>query len=379
MNYIVSDLSVILISTATLCFLAELAKQPLIVAYIFAGIIVGPLGLNLIVGNGFFSALSQAGIVLLLFLIGLQLKPQKFAETIRKSYKIAICSILGITPLMCFIGWVSGLSSNQIVFLGIASLFSSTVVVLKTIHDQRGVDADVEETCVGILLIQDVMAILSILILSSLSANGGFNLVNALSFVMTGALFVIGIFAAQTLVLRHVLHKIIDRIDLVLLIGLAWCFLSAEIAETIHLSREIGGFLAGLSLTALPARKQHVFASKSGTIRDFFMILFFFVLGANLRFEVLKDYSLLIMLSLVAIICIKPLVFYAAARHTRHNKGDSKQIGVRMGQNSEFSVILAAAAVSTGYIDAPFAMAIQVILFLSIIASNYLVKYVPQK
>ncbi len=378
MNYIVSDLSVILISTAALCFLAELAKQPLIVAYILAGIIVGPLGLDLIVGNGFFAALSQAGIVLLLFLIGLQLKPQKFAETIKKSYKIALCSIMGITPLLSFIGWLAGLEPNQIIFLGVASLFSSTVVVLKTIQDERGVDEDVEETCVGILLIQDIMAILTILILSSLS-DGGFRLINALSFVTTGALFVIGIFAVQTLILKQVLHRIIDRVDLILLIGLAWCFLSAEIAETIHLSREIGGFLAGLSLTALPARKQQVFAAKSSTIRDFFMILFFFVMGANLRFEIIKEYSFLIILALAAIICVKPFVFYLAARKTHHNKKDSKQIGIRMGQNSEFSVILATAAVSTGYITASFAMVIQVILFLSIIASNYLVKYMPVK
>lgn len=376
MDYLVFELSVILISTATLCFIAELAKQPLIVAYIAAGFLVGPYGLNIIQANGFFSALSQVGIVLLLYLIGLNLKPEKFAETLKRSYRIALLSTLCMIPLGFLIGWLTGLSMIETSYLTIALLFSSTVVVLKRMQDDRGVDPDVFDTCVGILLIQDIIAVLVLLGINSFINVGSFNVVDILRFLILGFLFISSAFFIQHYALRRVIRRVIERTDLIFLIGLAWCFLYAELAQLLHFSREIGGFVAGLSLTSLPQRKLHVFVTKSETMRDFFMILFFFLLGVNLQFAGMGKYSLLIFLALIVVLVIKPILYTFFARRSKHNKTESREIGVRLGQNSEFSIIIALLAASAGQITSEFAMVIQLILFISIIISNYVVKYV---
>jgi len=376
---IVFELSIIIISTAVLCFMAEIAKQPLIAAYILAGLIVGPLGFNLIEANGFFTALSQVGIILLLYLIGLELKPAKLGETLKKSYRISMMSVLALVPIGLFIGWVSGLTQTESIYLSIALLFSSTVVVLKTMHDERGTDPNVYESCIGILLIQDMLAVIVLLVINSFSSDQGLTIYGALRFIIQGALFIAFAFLFQRYALRKMIKKVIERTDLVFLIGLAWCFFLAEFAEVLQLSREIGGFIAGLSLTSLPIRKLTIIVTKSETIRDFFMILFFFVLGANLRLEGLEIYTLAIALALGAIVFLKPIIFYFSARRTKHTIVESKEIGLRLGQNSEFSIIVAGAAVASGQITMEFAMAIQIILFISIILSNYVVKFYPSR
>jgi len=379
MESVVFELSIIIISTAVLAFLSVMAKQPLIIAYIFAGILVGPEGLNLIQQSEFFTALSQVGIILLLYLIGLELKPQKFAETIKKSYKIALLSSLAIAPLGILIGWVSGLTMLETTYLSIAFLFSSTVVVIKGMRDEGGVDERVYDSCVGILLIQDLMAVFILVIISSLTNGQGFDYFEAGKFVVTGILFIAMAFFIQRFALRKIIKKVIDRTDLIFLIGLAWCFLFAELAEAIHLSREIGGFIAGLSLTSLPEYKLRVFISKSETIRDFFMILFFFVLGANLRLMGIEQYTVVIFLSLALITFFKPIIYYFFSRRSKYTITESKEIGIRLAQISEFSIIIALLATEVGHISSGFSMVIQLILFLSIIFSNYIVKYFPFK
>lgn len=379
MESVVFELSVIIISTAALCFIAEIAKQPLVVAYIAAGFLLGPYGLNIIHATEFFAALSEIGIVLLLYLIGLELKPEKFAETLRRSYRISLLTTFALVPLGLFIGWVTGLSPTETTFLTISLLFSSTVVVLKRIQDDHGVDKDVYDTCVGILLIQDMLAILVLILISSISRAGGFNPLEIAFFTIKGLFFVTSAFFIQRYALRRMIRKVIDRTDLVFLLGLAWCFLYSEAAELLQFSREIGGFVAGLSLTSLSQQKLQVFIHKSETIRDFFMILFFFLLGANLEFMGIQTYSLTIFLTLLVILLGKPILYTYFSEKTHHNKADSREIGLRLGQNSEFSIIIALLAVSTGKITTEFAMVIQLILFISIVVSNYMVRLAKVK
>ncbi len=379
METVIFELSVIIISTAAVCFMADLTKQPIIVAYILAGFLMGPYGLNIISSTEFFTALSQIGIILLLYLIGLGSKPKKFAETLKRSYRICLFSTLALVPLGLLIGWLSNLSINETTFLTVSLLFSSTVVVLKKIEDDKDVNEDVFDTCIGVLLIQDLLAIIVLIVINSLINAGSFNYLEIFQFILVGILFVASAFFIQRYLLRQIIKHILDRTDLIFLVGLAWCFFYAEAAELLHLSREIGAFIAGLSLTGLPEHKREVFIYKSETIRDFFMILFFFLLGANLQFTGVQEYSTTIILALLVILIGKPLIYYFFANKTRHGKKDCKEIALRLGQNSEFSVIIALLAATAGQISIEFAMVIQLILFISIIISNYVLKFANVK
>ncbi len=376
MDSIVLEMSTIIISTAVLCVIAEIAKQPLIVAYIFAGFLMGPSGLGLIHGNGFFSAISQIGVVLLLYLIGLELRPRKFVDTLKKTSLPAIFATLTIVPFGILIGWVSGLSMIQTAYLAAAFLFSSTVVVLRMISEDGNVDKQVFDSSVGMLIIQDIIAVFVLVFMNSQHGNSG-SYLTILIFMLYG-LFIISLaYFLQRYVLRKIIKKIIHRTDLVFLIGLAWCFLFAELAEILSISREIGGFIAGLSLTCLPAHKLKIFIYKSETIRDFFMILFFFILGAELELGGIGTYSLLITLSLIFILIGKPTIYYFYMRLFRHPKSESKEVSFRLGQISEFSIIIVLLGVSLGHIGHEFSMTIRLLLFASIIFSNYIVRYLP--
>jgi Kef-type K+ transport system membrane component KefB len=376
MDTIVLEMSTIIISTAVLCVIAEIAKQPLIVAYIFAGFLVGPAGLGLIQGNGFFSAISQIGVILLLYLIGLELRPRKFADTLKKTSLPAIFATLTIVPFGVFIGWVSGLSPMETTYLTAAFLFSSTVVVLRMMSEDGDVDKQVFDSSVGMLIIQDIIAVFVLVFMSSQGTNTN-GYLNILIYMLYGLFIILLAYFLQRYLLRRIIKKILHRTDLVFLLGLAWCFLFAELSETLGLSREIGGFIAGLSLTCLPAHKLRVFIYKSETIRDFFMILFFFILGAELELTAIGSHSLLITLSLIFIILGKPLIYFLYMRLFKHPKSESKEVSFRLGQISEFSIIIALLGVSLGHISDEFSMSIRLLLFASIIFSNYIVRYLP--
>lgn len=376
MDSIVLEMSTIIISTAVLCVIAEIAKQPLIVAYIFAGFLMGPAGLGLIHGNGFFSAISQIGVVLLLYLIGLELRPRKFAETLKKTSFPAVCATLTIVPFGILIGWISGLSMIETTYLVVAFLFSSTVVVLRMISEDGNVDKQVFDSSVGMLIIQDIIAVFVLVFMGSQHGDSN-GYLTILIFMLYGLFVILLAYFLQKYLLQKIIKKVLHRTDLVFLLGLAWCFLFAELSESLGLSREIGGFIAGLSLTCLPAHKLKVFIYKSETIRDFFMILFFFILGAELELGHIGSYSLLITLSLIFILVGKPIIYYLYMRLFKHPKSESKEVSFRLGQISEFSIIIALLGVSLGHISDDFSMVIRLLLFASIIFSNYIVRYLP--
>ncbi len=378
MENIILELSVILVSTALFCILAEYAKQPLIVAYILAGLIIGPYGFSLIKDQQFFYAISQIGVILLLYLIGLELKPNRLKKTLKNSYLIAIGSCLSILPFGFLIGFMTNLSFIESLYLGIALSFSSTIVVLRIMHENTNVSETVYNTCVGILLIQDLLAVVSLILINSnsniMNLSGLYSLIKIL---INACLLVSGTFILEKFLLSKVLKTMVKRKDLIFLTGLAWCFLLAEAGEMLHLSREIGAFIAGISLTALPENKLKIFVYKSETIRDFFMILFFFILGAQLNLSIINDYIDVILFSLVVILAIKPLIYTFFSKLRNHNFKTSKEIGLRLGQISEFSIIILTVALSFNQISLSFAMAVKTSMFISIILSNYIVRLIP--
>jgi len=375
MTSLVFELSVILITTATLCTFAELTKQPLIPAYILAGLLLGNQGLGIISSSEFFTTISKVGIILLLYLIGLELKPHYFFKTFKRTSLITIGSALisGLFGLIVY--YFGGLSAIKTFYLITALFFSSTVVVMRTIIDSKYIGQNVYDGCLGILLFQDIIAVIILLVLNSQQLTGTFEFIGILQFILYGLGVIFLSWFLQKWLLRTVIRQIMTRSDVIFLIGLAWCFFFAELAEVLHLSREIGAFIAGLSITSLPERKQHIFVQKSETIRDFFMVLFFFMLGANFQISYWPSALPIIIFGLAFVIILKPLSFYVFSKLINYSEHQSREIGLRLGQISEFSIIIAALGVKIGHIDIEFASIIQLILFATIIISGYVTRY----
>ena len=374
---LIFELSVILVTTALFCTITAIGRQPLMIAYIFAGIILGKQGLNIITEAEFFHTLSDIGILLLLYLIGVELKPKRFMSKLHTNLLIATLTGALTTAFTFIVAPMFQLSLIETIYLTIALFFSSTVVVMHRLIDKHKPTSKVFETCVGVLLVQDIIAVITLIVLNSGETSiNGFDLTTLGQFILHGLLIVALAWSLQRWLLRITLRKIQMKGDLVFLLGLAWCFFFAELAEQLNLSREIGAFIAGLSITSLPDHKQEVFVTKSETIRDFFMILFFFMLGANFEFDQWENTWPLIASAVGLGVIIKPLSLMWFSRLTGIGKKSSTEIGMRMGQISEFSIIVTALGLKVGQITNEFAQLISLILFITIIISGYTVQYI---
>jgi Kef-type K+ transport system membrane component KefB len=377
MQDLVTQLSLVVIVTAALSILLELSKQPILIAFIFSGILIGPQGFGLITSNMFFEAIGEIGIILLLYLIGLELKTKIFSGIFGKGSLITLASSAVIFVSGLFIGFVSNLTLTETIYLALVLIFSSTVVVMKLLNEQKETNPYVRQYCIAALITQDIIAIIILLFISSSQETGYLGLFQAVKFLVEGIFVFLLAFVLQKYVLKRIARKVFHKPDIMFLIGLAWCLLFAEIAQFFNFSREIGAFIAGLSLTFLPAYKLKVIVQKSETIRDFFMILFFFVLGAKVEFQNIQQYSVLIAIGLLFVILIKPLIFKLFFKMFRAVPNENLEISVRLGQLSEFSIVIIILAAATGHVSTNFAMAIEVIMFLSIIISTYFVQYIP--
>lgn len=379
MTTLVTELSIILVTTAALCTFAEISKQPLIPAYILAGLILGEQGFQVIQSNEFFLAISKIGIILLLYLIGLELKPHHIIRTFSRTSLIVLITIIGNLLFGGLIYYFTNTPLLETIYFSIALFFSSTVVAMRTLQESKTPHQKVFEGCLGILLIQDIIAVVILIILNSLQVNDHFEFIGLIQFIFYGIGVIFLSWFLQKWLLRHVLRKILPRNDIVFLVGLAWCFLFAEIAEFLHLSREIGAFIAGLSVTSLPEHKQQVLVNKSETIRDFFMVLFFFMLGANFKLQALENYLPLVIVGLIFVIIIKPAIFYFSSKKMGFSEYQSQEIALRLGQISEFSIIVVSFGIHIKQIDQEFINVIQFLLFTTIVASGYFVRYAIPK
>jgi Kef-type K+ transport system membrane component KefB len=307
----------------------------------------------------------------------LELKAKIFSGPFGRGSLITLLAstIIFISGLL--IGWITKVGITETLYLAIALIFSSTVVVMKLLNEEKDGNPFVRQYCIAALITQDVLAIIILLFISSYREVGYFGIFEAIKFLLEGIFVFAVAFVLQRYVLKCIARKVFHKPDIMFLLGLAWCFLFAELAEFFNFSREIGAFIAGISLTFLPAYKLKVIIKKSETIRDFFMILFFFVLGAKVEFQNLGAYSAVIASALIFVIFLKPLIFKISFKLFKTIPNENLEVSVRLGQLSEFSVIIILLGASIGHIQKDYAMAVEVIMFLSIIISTYFVKYIP--
>ncbi|WP_054112998.1 cation:proton antiporter [Marinagarivorans algicola] len=356
--------------SAIVASLALFTRQPLLVAYIAVGVALGPYGLKIVPDINIVSEISHIGIVFLLFLLGLDMQPSALHRVFKEISSTAIISSLLFASLGYTTGLAFAFTHTEALVLGMTMMFSSTIIGIKLLpttvlhHKQTG------ELMVGLLLFQDFLAIICLLILAR-GAPGEFN-VNELGLAFI-ALPALGI-AAFSFV-RYVLLALIARFDrfheYIFLIAIGWCLGLAELAQMIHLSAEIGAFIAGISLATSPI--SQFIALNLKPLRDFFLILFFFALGAQLNIALLPELALPIIAVSVFVLTTKPITFYALLCRKSGRKGLAWDIGFRLGQISEFSLLLAIVASSNDLIGERVKIIIQSAAIVTFIVSSYIV------
>ena len=361
---------------ALLATLSLYFRQPLLLAYIALGAILGPFGLAWVVDTELLADVSHIGIIFLLFLIGLDMQPSHLLQMLRKGYLVAFISSVAFAALGFFVGYGFGFGMMDSLIIGASTMFSSTIIGIKLLpttvlhHKQTG------ELVVGLLLLQDLLAIILLTLLTTLGEqfSEGLELsLNADLLISLGALPLL-MFAALGFV-RWVLLPLITRFDrfheYIFLLALGWCLGVAELAHSIGLSAEIGAFIAGVSL-ASSIISQYI-AINLKPIRDFFLVLFFFSIGASFNFPLMGAVWLQCLVLATLVVTIKPIVFGFIIRPICKSKSTSWEVGFRLGQTSEFSILIATLAASSMMISESASLLIQATAIITFVASSYLV------
>ena len=260
---------------------AHFFRQPLILAYLIAGFLIGPFGAGWVKSQESISVISELGLIFMLFMIGLEIDLKKIIRAGRVILFAAGGQLIGgcLLGILFFvaIGLALGGGAFDALYLCVACALSSTVIIVKVLYEKRELDTLPGRITLGVLVLQDIFAILFLAVQPSLD-NLQISIV-LLSIARVGALVATALVLSRY-VLPHLFHQIARRPELVLLGALAWCFLIGEIAERLHLSREMGSLVAGVSLSTFPYALD--VTAKVTTLRDFFITLFFVALGMTI-------------------------------------------------------------------------------------------------
>lgn len=370
MEKFIFDLSIIIVVAAVLSYVAVLLKQPIILAYIASGVLVGPWGLGWIHDIEFIGSLSSLGITLLLFLAGLCLHPQKLFGLFKKTGLATVTNCVVSFVIASLFAVIFKFSVIDSLVIGLALMFSSTILVIKLLPTTRLHQERMGGICISVLIMQDLLAIVVLAYIRCLSLPGN-------AFVSFGfLLFKLIIFIAILVLLEQfVLRKIMLRVErfheALFILGLAWCFGIAAISAKIGMFYETGAFFAGVVLARHPI--SFFITERLKPLRDFFLVLFFFALGAKLNIPALKQVVLMAMLLAGVFLVVKPWLFKTLFIFAKEDKPFSKEIGMRLGQLSEFSLLIAMLAFQLGSISSRASQLIQLTTLITFIVSSYIV------
>ncbi len=357
-------------SAAILASVALYTRQPLLVAYIVIGVLLGPHGFSAVTNITLIAEMSNIGIIFLLFLLGLDMQPSALLAVLRKATSIALISSASFALLGLTLGFAFGFSLIESIVIGMASMFSSTIIGIKLMPTTLLHHKHAGEMMIGLLLIQDFLAIFCLLFLLSGSADR-IDL-SALFLALLG-LPLISFFAWAAV--RLILLKLIARYDrfheYIFLVAIGWCLGLAELAEYAGLSAEIGAFIAGISLATSPI-SQYI-ALSLRPLRDFFLVLFFFSLGAGLNIELLPSIAVAACVYAFIMLAFKPLIFYGLLKRQGEKTLLAWDVGFRLGQISEFSLLIVYVASSKLLIGEEASLLIQSAAIISFVVSSYIV------
>jgi Kef-type K+ transport system membrane component KefB len=364
--------SIFLIFTgaAVLAAIALYARQSLLVAYILLGGLVGPWGLKLVSDAAIIQQIGHIGIIFLLFLLGLNLQPAQLVRMLREAIMVTVISSLFFGIVGMLTGWAFGYSHLESLIIGAVMMFSSTIIGLKLLPTTALHHRHVGQVMISILLLQDILAIGILLFLEGLS-HTGMEWQQVASLALSLPLLVIISLLFERFILQRLMRRFDTIQEYIFLTAIGWCLGIAQLAEMMGLSYEIGAFIAGVSLATNPIA---LFIAESfKPLRDFFLIMFFFSLGASFNITILPDVIIPAAVLASLMLVLRPLVFARLLRQSGESSGLSNEVGVRLGQISEFSLMIAVLALNAGAIGSRASYLIQATTLITFIVSSYII------
>ena len=364
----------LLIGVATvLGILAQKTKQPKVIAYIVAGLVMGPVGLNVVSEGEMISLFSELGLVFLLFLIGLEIDLDEVRTVLGSTIGIAVIQMI----LTFIVGLLTGLGLGfdpvTSVFIGAAVMFSSTALVVKILTEMDEATTLPGRLDVGVLLVQDVAVVIILALMTVNFSTPSQALLKLLEIFLMISLVGVLSLASSRYIFSKVLKEISDNRLAFFTHGVAWAFLFITVAEHLNLSLEIGAFLAGLGLAQVPYSRE--LQERVRPLTDLFMAIFFMNFGISMVGGSLQDYFFKALIASVILIAAKSAIFFLTIDRFKFTPETSFRASINMGQISEFGLILTSLAVTEGYIASEVSGFISLVAIITMGSSTYLMRY----
>lgn len=369
-----SEFALLLLISAATGALALRLRQPLLIAYIVVGIMVGPAVLGVVTTQHQIDLLAQVGVALLLFVVGLKLDLQH----VRHIGPVALATGLGQLTFTIVIGFflilLLGKGMMEALYVAVALTFSSTIIIVKLLSDKRELDALHGRIAVGFLIVQDLAVVLAMMGMSALHVN------HAAPFGEVAAVLLLRIAAAMLLLylmMRYVLPRLVARMaksqELLLIFAIAWGTGLAAFGEWAGFSKEAGAFLAGFSLAS--TRYRDAVNARLVGIRDFLLLFFFIDLGAKLDFSSLGDELLPAAVLSLFVLIGNPLIVMAIMGYMGYRKRTGFFAGLTVAQISEFSIVFVAMGISLGHVGVDALGLTTLVGLVTIAISTYMILY----
>jgi len=371
---IFTEMAILLLLAAGIGATCVRLRQPLIVAFIAVGILAGPSVLGWVSANDQIDLLAKFGITLLLFVVGLKLD----LHIIRTMGPVALATGLGQVIFTSVIGYFIAITMDMTpiaaLYVAVALTFSSTIIIVKLLSDKREVDTLHGRIALGFLIVQDLVVVLVMIGLNALGESGESSVAQtAFAVLMKGAAFLLVIGLVMRYILPQLLHLLSRSQELLVLFGIAWAVSLAILGDALGFSKEVGAFVAGVSLASTPYRDA--LGSRLVSLRDFLLLFFFIDLGARLDLGLLgAQFSEALVFSFFVLIG-NPLIVMIIMGALGYRKRTGFLAGLTVAQISEFSLILGALGLSLGHIDGETMGLITLVGLITISASTYMIIY----
>jgi Kef-type K+ transport system membrane component KefB len=372
LNELFLEFAAVIVMAGVVSIVTHKLRQPLILAYILTGVLAGPSVLGFTHSFEIFEALSSIGIAFLLFIVGLNLN----WRNVKDVGGVALAAGLGQVTVTAAAGFgiaqLLHFDLRTSVFLGVAFAFSSTIIIVKLLTDKEDIDRLHGRIAIGILLVQDLVAMILLLLLAAYADGGSLATVLTVS-LAKGAAVIAALWLLAKFIIPYLFRYAASSQELLFLVALSWCFAVASALQLLGFSLEIGALLAGISLAGTGF--QHEIEAKIRSLRDFFLVLFFVVLGTNLAGGDLLNLAWPAVAFSLLILIGNPLILIGIMRVLGYHPRTGFLTGTTLAQVSEFSFILVSGGIALGLVDEQMLSLITVVALVTITVSSYVIAH----
>lgn len=369
-----SEFVILLLVAAVAGVAAVRLRQPLVIGFIAVGILAGPSGLQWIQSTDQIHLLAEMGLALLLFVVGLRLD----LHIIRTMGLVAVIAGLGQVTLTLILGfvmvWCLGMTPVTALYVGLALTLSSTIIIVKLLSDKQETESLQGRLTLGILIVQDLVVVLAMIALSAASGTVLFHpALHTVAIVAKGLALLVGLWAATVFLLPRMLPVLSRSTELLVLFGIAWALSLALLGDALGFGKEVGAFLAGISLASTAFRE--ILGAKLVSLRDFLLLFFFIELGSQLDIGALGTYIILALILVAFVVLVKPILVMLLMSWMGYRKRTGFMTGLYLAQISEFSLILMAMGAQAGHVKSEMVGMVTFVGILTIGLSSYLIQH----